>query len=195
MAERAISNSDIAGRAARNGGHILADALVRHGVDLVFGVAGESYLDLLDGLYERSDKIQFVGCRHEAAAANMAVAYGRLTRRPGVCAVSRGPGATHASIGVHIAAQDSAPMVLLVGQAQLGKLGRQAFQEIDYAAFFGSVAKWVGQASRCSQIPEMVSRAFHFATAGRPGPVSARCVMWPTSIQSEPHDPCRRRTN
>ena len=152
----------------RNGGRILVDQLELNGVGLVSCVPGESYLAVLDALHD--SPIRLISCRHEGAAANMAEACGKLTGRPGVCLVTRGPGATHASVGVHTAAQDSTPLLLLVGQVPREMLGREAFQEMDYEALFGSVAKWVGQAEAADQIPELVSRAFAAMLSGRPGP-------------------------
>jgi acetolactate synthase-1/2/3 large subunit len=155
----------------RSGGHLLADQLVVQGVELAFCVPGESYLALLDGLYAHRDRLRVVTCRHEAAAANAADAYGKLTGRPGVCMVTRGPGATHASTGVHTAMQDSTPLVLLVGQVPREHRGREAFQEIDYEQMFGRMAKWVFEIDRAERMPELVARAFETAVAGRPGPV------------------------
>ena len=157
--------------AARIGGHILADALAINGVDTVFCVPGESYLPLLDGLYEHRDRIALYVCRQEGGAAFMADAYGKLTGRPGICLVTRGPGACNASIAVHNAAQDSVPMILLVGQVGDDCVDREAFQEIDYRQMFGPIAKWVAQIDRIDRIPEYISRAFHVAVSGRPGPV------------------------
>lgn len=137
---------------------------------MVFCVPGESHLDVLDGLFDAKDTIRVLTCRHEAAAANMAVAYGKLTGRPGVCLVGRGPGATHAAVGIHIADQDSTPMLLLVGQVPRAHLGRGSFQEIDYKAVFGSMARWVGEATEASELPELMRRALHYATSGRQGP-------------------------
>ncbi len=154
----------------RIGGHILADQLRIHGVDMAFGVPGESYLALLDGLYDIPE-LRYVICRQEGGAAIMAEAYGKLTGKPGVCMVTRGPGATNASPGLHIGFQDSTPMVLLIGQVGRGMSEREAFQEIDYRRMFGQMAKWVGQIEQADRIPEMVSHAFHLATSGRPGPV------------------------
>ena len=154
---------------SRSGGRILVDQLALHGADLAFGVPGESYIDVLDAL--RDSPIRFVTCRHEAGAANMAEAYGKLTNRPGICLVTRGPGATQASVGVHTAAQDGTPLVLLVGQIPREDAGREAFQELDYRAVFGSVAKWVVQIDQVERIPELLARAFRVATSGRPGPV------------------------
>ena len=153
----------------RSGGRVLVDQLELHGVDLAFGVPGESYLAVLDALHD--SPIRYVICRHEGGAANMADAYGKLTGRPGICMVTRGPGATHASCGVHTAFQDSTPLILLVGQVARGMMGREAFQEIDYRQMFGPLAKWVAQIDEVERIPELVSRAFHVATSGRPGPV------------------------
>ena len=154
----------------RIGGHILADQLKIHGVDMAFGVPGESYLALLDGLYDMPE-LRYVICRQEGGAAIMAEAYGKLTGKPGVCMVTRGPGATNASPGLHIGFQDSTPMVLLIGQVGRAMTEREAFQEIDYRRMFGQMAKWVGQIEQADRIPEMVSHAFHLATSGRPGPV------------------------
>ena len=153
----------------RTGGRLLVDQLVVHGADLAFGVPGESYLAVLDAIHD--SPLRFVTCRHEVGAANMADAYGKLTGRPGICMVTRGPGATHAAGGIHTAYQDSTPLVLLIGQAARPMMGREAFQEIDYRHMFGPMAKWVEQIDDASRIPELVSRAFHVATAGRPGPV------------------------
>jgi acetolactate synthase I/II/III large subunit len=153
----------------RHGGKLLADQLVVHGTDVAFCVPGESYVALLDGLYE--SPIRLITCRHEAAAANMAEAYGKLTGRPGICMVTRGPGATHASVGVHTAFQDSTPLILLVGQVASNQEEREAFQEIDYRRMFGPLAKWVAQIDRVDRIPELVARAYATACAGRPGPV------------------------
>jgi len=153
----------------RTGGRLLVDQLVVHGVDIAFGVPGESYLAVLDALYDAP--IRFVACRHEVGAANMADAYGKLTGRPGICMVTRGPGATHAAGGIHTAFQDSTPLILLVGQVGRDMMGREAFQEIDYRHMFGPMAKWVEQIDDPDRIPELVSRAFHVATSGRPGPV------------------------
>ncbi len=153
------------------GGHILIESLALHGVDRVFGVPGESYLAALDGMYEMRDRIQFVACRQEGGAANMADAYGKLTGRPGICFVTRGPGAANASIGVHTAFQDSTPMILFVGQVASDAQDREGFQEIDYRRMYGQMAKWVAQIERADRIPEYVARAFQTATSGRQGPV------------------------
>lgn len=153
----------------RHGGKVLADQLVLHGTDHVFCVPGESYIALLDGLHDSA--IRVITCRHEAGAANMAEAYGKLTGRPGICMVTRGPGATHAAVGLHTAFQDSTPFILLVGQIDSRELEREAFQEIDYRQLFGPVAKWVAQIDHVERIPELVARAFSTACSGRPGPV------------------------
>jgi acetolactate synthase I/II/III large subunit len=153
----------------RRGGKLLVDQLVVHGTDIAFCVPGESYLEVLDALHDAP--IRLIVCRHEGGAANMADAYGKLTGRPGICIVTRGPGATHASVGVHTAFQDSTPMILLVGQVASSQEEREAFQEIDFRRMFGPMAKWVAQIERPERIPEYVARAFTTACAGRPGPV------------------------
>jgi acetolactate synthase-1/2/3 large subunit len=155
----------------KTGGEILVEALLTQGVTHAFGVPGESYLAVLDALYDVQDKIKLITCRQEGGAANMAEAHGKLTGEPGICFVTRGPGATNASIGVHTAFQDSTPMILFIGQVARGQLDREAFQEIDYRRMFGEMAKWVAEVSDPARIPEYVSRAFHTATSGRPGPV------------------------
>ncbi len=154
---------------SRTGGQVLVDQLALHGVELAFCVPGESYLAVLDALHDAP--IRLVTCRHEAAAANMAEAHGKLTGVPGICLVTRGPGATHASIGVHTADQDSTPLILLIGQVGREMLEREAFQEIDYRRMFNPMAKWVAQIESAARIPELLARAFTVATAGRPGPV------------------------
>ncbi|MDB5540107.1 MAG: thiamine pyrophosphate-binding protein [Devosia sp.] len=155
----------------RTGGHLLVDQLLVQKVDTVFCVPGESYLEVLDGLYDARDRIRLINARHEAGAANMAEAYGKLTGRPGICMVTRGPGACHAAVGVHTAFQDSTPMILLIGQVGREFADREAFQEIDYRAMFAPVAKWVAQIEVTARIPEYLARAFTVATQGRPGPV------------------------
>lgn len=155
----------------RNGGQILVQQLRNHGARRVFLVPGESYLPCIDALYDHQDAIQVVVCRQESGAAYMAEAYGKLTAEPGVCFVTRGPGATNASIGVHTAFQDSTPMILFVGQVGNDFYEREAFQEIDYRRMFGQMAKWVAQIDRTDRIPEFIARAFAVATSGRPGPV------------------------
>jgi acetolactate synthase-1/2/3 large subunit len=153
----------------RTGGQIVLDQLAANGIDAAFCVPGESFLALLDALYDAPTRL--IACRHEASAANMAVAYGKLTGRPGVCLVTRGPGATQASVGVHTAAQDSAPLLLLVGQVSRAVRGREAFQELDVPAVFGPMAKWAAEAADPARLPELLSRAVRVATSGRPGPV------------------------
>lgn len=149
----------------------LVDALVMNGVTHVFCVPGESYLAVLDALYDVRDRIKIVVCRHEASASNMAEAYGKLTGKPGVCMVTRGPGATQGSVGVHTAFQDSTPMIFFIGQVARDMLDREAFQEIDYRQMFGPVAKWAAQIDVASRAGEYVNRAFATAQNGRRGPV------------------------
>jgi acetolactate synthase-1/2/3 large subunit len=153
----------------RHGGKILSDQLALHGVRRVFSVPGESFLAALDGLYDSG--IQNVVCRQEGGAAMMAEAYGKMTGQPGIAFVTRGPGATNASAGIHIAMQDSTPMILFVGQIDRSHRDREAFQEIDYRAVFGGLAKWVAEVDQTERLPEYIARAFAVATAGRPGPV------------------------
>ncbi|MGE8670470.1 MAG: thiamine pyrophosphate-binding protein [Achromobacter mucicolens] len=153
------------------GGQHVVRALLDHGVDTVFGVPGESYLDVLDALYAHRDRIRLVSCRHEGAAAFMAEAHGKLTGRPGICMVTRGPGATNASIGVQTAFQDSTPLIVLVGQVGNDMVEREAFQEIDYRRMFGQFTKWVAQIDSAARVTEYLNRAFSVATSGRPGPV------------------------
>jgi acetolactate synthase-1/2/3 large subunit len=155
----------------RSGGRILVDQLLVHGADFAFTVPGESFLAVLDAFYDVQERLKLVVCRHEAAAANMAEAYGKLTNRPGLCFVTRGPGATHASIGVHTAFQDSSPMILFVGDVGSEFRGREAFQEVDFAAMFAPLAKWAARIDQVERIPEFVARAFQVATSGRRGPV------------------------
>ncbi len=152
-----------------SGGHLLVRCLEAQGVTAGFGVPGESYLDVLDALHD--SPIEFVGCRQEGGAAYAASAWGRFTGQPGIAFVTRGPGATNASVGLHTAMQDSSPMILFVGQARLDHLGREAFQEVDYRAFFGPLVKWATQIESVDRIPEIMSRAFMTAMSGRPGPV------------------------
>ncbi len=160
---------------ARLGGHALVEALVAQGISTVFGVPGESFLAVLDGFYEHRDQIRFIACRHEGGAAFMAEAQGKLSGRPGVCFVTRGPGAANAAIGLHTAFQDSTPMVLFIGQVASDQRDREAFQALDYRQVFGpgtlGMAKWVGEVHDANRLPEYVARAFHTAQQGRPGPV------------------------
>jgi acetolactate synthase I/II/III large subunit len=167
----------------RTGARILVDQLLVHGVDTAYCVPGESYLDVLDAFADTD--VRLITARHEAAAANMAVAYGKLTGRPGICLVTRAPGATHASVGVHTAYQDSVPMILLIGQVPRGYAGREAFQELDYTRMFGEMAKWVASMDDAAGVPELAARAFHTAASGRPGPV---VVALPEDSQSEEAD-------
>lgn len=153
----------------KTGGKLIVDALEANGVDRMYCVPGESYLAVLDALHD--SKIRSIVCRQEGGAAMMADCYGRLTGRPGICFVTRGPGATNASAGVHIAMQDSIPMILFIGQVASHAKEREAFQEVDYRAFFGDIAKWVVEIDDASRIPELVTRAFSVAMSGRPGPV------------------------
>jgi acetolactate synthase-1/2/3 large subunit len=164
-----------AATASRLAGHALVEALLAQGVDTCFGVPGESYLAVLDGLHEHRERIRFIACRHEGGAAFMAEAQGKLTGRPGICLVTRGPGAANAAIGVHTALQDSTPMILFVGQVASEQRDREAFQEIDYRQMFGpgtlGLAKWVAEVERADRLPEYIARAYHVALQGRPGPV------------------------
>jgi acetolactate synthase I/II/III large subunit len=153
----------------RTGGQILVDQLMIHGVTDVFCVPGESYLAVLDALHDAA--IRITVCRQEGGAGMMAEAAGKLTGRPGICMVTRGPGATNASPAIHIAQQDSTPMILFVGQIERGMREREAFQEMDYRAVFGTMTKWATEIDDPARIPEIISRAFHVAMAGRPGPV------------------------
>jgi acetolactate synthase I/II/III large subunit len=154
----------------RSGGQILVDQLVIHGVDRVFCVPGESYLAAIDAMCDTS-QLELIVCRMEAGAANMACAHGQLNGTPGVCFVTRGPGAAHATVGVHSAMQGSVPLVMLVGQIPRSFRGRECFQEVDIDAMFAPLAKWAATIDEPARIPEFLSRAFCTATAGRPGPV------------------------
>lgn len=156
---------------ALSGGQLVVRALLTQGVQRVYCVPGESYLPVLDALYDVQEQIDLVVCRHEGGAANMAEAHGKLTGTPGVCFVTRGPGATNASIGVHTAYQDSTPMVLFVGQVGSDFVEREAFQEVDYRRMFGPMTKWVAQIDRADRVAEMVAHAFQLSVSGRPGPV------------------------
>lgn len=154
---------------ARMGGHLLVDQLRLHGVEQVFCVPGESYLAVLDGLYDSDIKVTV--CRQEGGAAMMAEAYGKLQGKPGICMVTRGPGAANAMAGIHIAQQDSTPLIVFVGQVARAMQEREAFQELDYKAVFGSQTKWTCEIKQADRLPELLARAFHIATSGRPGPV------------------------
>jgi len=156
---------------SRRAAQILVDQLKIHGVDTAFGVPGESYLALLDALHD-ANSIRLTVCRQEGGAAMMAEAYGKLTGRPGLCLVTRGPGTTNATAGIHVAMQDSTPMIVLIGQVARDSRGREALQELDYKQFLGGLVKYVEEIADPRRIPEYVSRAFHVATSGRPGPVA-----------------------
>jgi acetolactate synthase-1/2/3 large subunit len=155
----------------RHGGQLLVESLMALGATKGFGVPGESYLAVLDAFHDTAGQFDFILCRNEGGAGFMAAAWGKLTGAPGLCFVTRGPGATNASIGVHTAMQDSAPMILFVGQVGTGMKGREAFQELDYRAVYGTMAKWVVEIDRVERIPELLSRAWTTAVSGRPGPV------------------------
>jgi acetolactate synthase-1/2/3 large subunit len=155
----------------RTGAQILVDQLLIHGVETAYCVPGESYLAVLDALYDVREQIRLIVCRQEGGAAYMAEAYGKLSGRPGICFVTRGPGATNASVGVHTAYQDSTPMILFIGQVARSFVGRGAFQELDFFRMYGQMAKWVARIDDASRIPELIARAFALATSGRPGPV------------------------
>jgi len=168
----------------RTGARILVDQLAIHGVDRVFCVPGESYIGILDVLYD-VPSIGLVTCRQEGGATMMADADAKLTGRPGIVMVSRGPGATNGSAGLHVARQDATPLVMLIGQVACGTIEREALQAIDYRQMFGPVAKWVAQIERAAQIPEFLSQAFHVAVNGRPGPV---VLAVPEDVQTETAD-------
>lgn len=170
----------------RHGGRILAEALKAHGVERVFSVPGESFLAALDGLYDAG--IPNTVCRQEGGAAMMAEAWGKMTGRPGICFVTRGPGATNASAGVHVAKQDSTPMVLFVGQIARTDRDREAFQEVDYRQMFGGLAKWAAEIDATDRIPEYIARAFDLAMSGRPGPVVLALPEDMLSAESEAPD-------
>jgi len=157
-------------QALLSGGQLVVAALRAHGVDMAFSVAGESYLEVLDALFDAPD-IRLVTCRQEGGAAFMAEAYGKLTGKPGVLLVTRGPGACNASIGIHTAFQDSTPMVVLVGQVARHQIDREAFQEVDFRRMFAPLAKWVAQIDMAERVPELINQAFQIAASGRPGPV------------------------
>ena len=166
----------------RTGGQIIVDCLRLHGVNTVFCVPGESYLATLDAFYDVQEEIKLVVCRQEGGVSNMAEAWGKMTGKPGIGFVTRGPGATNASIGIHTAQQDSTPLILFIGQIARDMSEREAFQEVDYRRMFGEMTKWVAQIENAARIPEMISRAFHVATSGRPGPV---VLALPEDMQTE----------
>ena len=182
----------------RNGGQILIQQLCTHGVKRVFLVPGESYLPCIDALYDHQETIQAVVCRQEGGAAYMAEATGKLSGEPGICFVTRGPGACNASIGVHTAFQDSTPMILFVGQVGNDFCEREAFQEIDYRQMFGPMTKWVAQIDRTDRIPEYIARAFSIATSGRPGPVVLALpedVLWGKAVVPDMPRYCRAHSS
>ncbi len=160
---------------ARLAGHALVEALIAQGVDTAFGVPGESFLAVLDGFHQHRDRIRFIACRQEGGAAFMADAQGKLSGRPGICFVTRGPGAANAAVGLHSAFQDSTPLILFIGQVACAQRDREAFQEVDFRQMFGpgtlGMAKWVAEVHSADRLPEYVARAFHTALQGRPGPV------------------------
>ena len=166
----------------RSGGQVLVDQLRIHGVDTIFCVPGESYLTVIDALHDAQNEIKTVACRQEGGATNMAEAYGKLTGRPGVAMVTRGPGACNGSIGAHTAMQDSTPMVIFIGQVARDQEYREAFQEVDYHKFYGAICKEVIQIDHAERVPELVSQAFHVAASGRPGPVA---VSIPEDMQRD----------
>jgi acetolactate synthase I/II/III large subunit len=166
----------------RSGGQVLVDQLRIHGVDTIFCVPGESYLTVIDSLHDAQNEIKTVACRQEGGATNMAEAYGKLTGRPGVAMVTRGPGACNGSIGAHTAMQDSTPMVIFIGQVARDQEYREAFQEVDYHKFYGAICKEVIQIDHADRVPELVSQAFHVAASGRPGPVA---VSIPEDMQRD----------
>lgn len=156
---------------ARTGGEILIANLMAQGATHAFGVPGESFLPVLDALHDVRDTLAFIVCRQEGGAAYMAEAHGKLTGRPGIAFVTRGPGASNAAIGIHTAQQDSTPMIVFVGQVGNDFVDREAFQEVDYRRMYGSVAKWAAQIDRADRIPEYVAHAYRVGMSGRPGPV------------------------
>jgi len=156
---------------SKTGGQLIAESLYRNKVKNIFCVPGESYLGALDALFDKKKSIKVINARHEAGAANMAESYGKITGKPGVALVTRGPGACHASVGVHIAFQDSTPMILIVGDVARNVRDREAFQEVDFKSFFGPISKWVAEINDPDRVPEYMNRAFSLANSGRPGPV------------------------
>lgn len=161
------------GQMTVTGGKLLVDCLLANGIDRAYGVPGESYLAVLDAL--RDAPIALTISRQEGGAAMMADADARLTGRPGICFVTRGPGATNAAAGIHIAMQDSVPLIVFIGQVERSFLEREAFQEIDYTHFFQPITKWAAEIRDPARIPEYVNRAFAIATSGAPVPLSCRC--------------------
>ena len=177
--------------ATRSGGEILVASLLAQRVTLAFGVPGESYLAVLDALHDVGDRIRFIACRNEGGAAYAAEAYGKLTGQPGIALVTRGPGASNAAIGIHTAAQDSTPLVVLVGQVGGDFVDREAFQEVDYRRMYGSMVKWVAQIDRAARIPEYVAHAWRTALSGRPGPVVLALPEDMLTTQADCADPPR----
>ena len=169
----------------RHGGQLLVESLLVLGARKAFGVPGESYLAVLDALHDTGGRLDFINCRNEGGASFMAAAWGKLTGEPGICMVTRGPGATNASIGVHTAMQDSAPMILFVGQVGTEMRGREAFQELDYRAVFGTMAKWAVEIDDVGRMPEILARAWKTALTGRPGPVVVALPEDMLTTQSE----------
>lgn len=172
----------------RTGGTAVVEALLKHGSDMAFCVPGESYLPILDALYDAKENIALYTCRHESGASNMAEAYGKLKGSPGICLVTRGPGATNASIGIHTAMQDSTPLIMLVGQVARKDKGREAFQEVDFEKMFAPLAKWAVEVNSADEIPEIMARAYQTAMAGRKGPV---VISFPEDVLS---DACEAET-
>lgn len=172
-------------QATKTGGKLIVDALLSHGADAVFCVPGESHLEVLDGLHDVADRVKLITCRHEHGAAFMAESYAKLTGKPGVCLVTRGPGACNASIGVHTAFQDSTPMLLLIGQVARPHIGREAFQEVDFERMFAPLAKAAEQVNDAGQAPEIIARAYRTMVSDRPGSV---VLALPEDMQREASD-------
>ncbi|MCC6198271.1 MAG: thiamine pyrophosphate-binding protein, partial [Burkholderiales bacterium] len=175
----------------RSGGELVVASLLAQGAAHAFGVPGESFLAVLDAMHDARERLAFIVCRQEGGAAYMAEAYGKLTGTPGLCFVTRGPGAANAAIGIHTAAQDSTPMLVFIGQVGGGMVDREAFQEIDYRRMFGSVAKWAAQIDRAERIPEYVAHAYRTALSGRPGPVVLALPEDMLTSRAEARDPPR----
>jgi len=182
MLQTATEGNEADACRSRTGGQLIVDCLLANGVDTVFCVPGESFLTVLDALRDVQDRIRIVVGRHEASVANMAEAYGKLTGKPGICMVTRGPGASQAAVGLHTAMQDSTPLIMFVGQVTREQLGREAFQEMDYRRYFADTAKWVTEIVEAGRVPELVGRAFNTAVNGRPGPV---VVAIPEDMQDD----------
>ena len=164
-------NVNLMDKTPRSGGEVLIDGLICLGATRLFCVPGESYLAALDALHDRSEKIDVITCRQEGGASYMAEAHGKLTGKPGICFVSRGPGASNAMTGIHTAFQDSTPMLLFIGQVSRDDVGREAFQELNFRSVFGAVVKKVIRIDDARRIPELLAQAWNSATSGRPGPV------------------------